>query len=94
MQINIQKAPTKIPIKTMPSQFEIMMLEEDLRMRFDAQISRLVDLYLLAVKFDIEHLQNNAIDSIQDGFHEYGTVFWSWLDGSDIQEHQEGFQAP
>lgn len=75
MQGNIQKAPTKIPIKTMPNQFEIMMLEEDLRMRFDAQISRLVDLYLLAVKYDIEHLQNNAIDSIQDGFHEYGTVF-------------------
>jgi hypothetical protein len=59
----------------MPSELEIMMLEEDLRMRFDAHISKLVDLYLLAVKYDIEHLQNTAIDCIQDGFHEYGTVF-------------------
>ena len=50
-------------------------LEQDLRDRFDAQQRKLVALYCLAGKLDINDLQNRAIDTIQDGFHEYITVF-------------------
>jgi hypothetical protein len=59
----------------MPSQLEIALLEASLRIRFDAQIGKIIGLYLLGLKYNIEHLQNSAIDCIQDGFHEFGTVF-------------------
>lgn len=59
----------------MPSQARIAELEDDLRRRFDAQEMKLVDLYCLAEKLDINDLQNRAIDTIQDGFHEHGSVF-------------------
>jgi hypothetical protein len=59
----------------MPSEAEILRLEADLLQRFNAHMSKLVELYLFAVKLDINDLQNTAIDRIQDGYHEYGTVF-------------------
>ncbi|KAE8443676.1 hypothetical protein EG329_001448 [Mollisiaceae sp. DMI_Dod_QoI] len=72
---NIEKAPTQFKLKKRPSAEESERLETDLRARFDAQEQKLVGLYCLAEKLDINDLQNRTIDTIQDGFHEYGTVF-------------------
>jgi hypothetical protein len=59
----------------MPPEGEMKRLEDDLRARFDAHEVTLVSLYCLAEKYEIKHLMNRAIDAIQDGFLEYGTVF-------------------
>lgn len=50
-------------------------LEDSLRARFDAAETKLVDVFALAEKWDMKDLMNCAIDTIQDGFLDYGTVF-------------------
>ncbi|KAF4624506.1 hypothetical protein G7Y89_g13668 [Cudoniella acicularis] len=72
---NVAKPPTNFKVKTMPSQAQLEILENDLRQRFDQHEFQLVNLYCLAEKYNIEALANNTIDAIQDGFYEYGTVF-------------------
>lgn len=47
-------------------------------------------LYCLGEKLDINDLQNRAIDTIQDGFHEYGTVFGPDLMIRIFQDTQKG----
>ncbi|KAL3423011.1 hypothetical protein PVAG01_04758 [Phlyctema vagabunda] len=71
----IPRSPTKVALKTKPSALEAYRLETDLRMRFDENQSNLVGLYGLAEKYAVHNLMNQTIDNIQDGFHEYGTVF-------------------
>lgn len=43
--------------------------------RKDNHVRKLVDLYVLAEKFNNENMQNKVVDTIQDSFFEYGTVF-------------------
>jgi hypothetical protein len=59
----------------MPGPAEHARLEADLRKRSNAHVCNLVDLYIPGEKYEINDLQNKAIDTIQDAFHDYGTVF-------------------
>ncbi|KAG4433762.1 hypothetical protein IFR05_010761 [Cadophora sp. M221] len=71
----LPKPPTKISVRSPPSLAEMNRLGDDLRARFDAAETKLVDVYSLAEKWDMKNLMNCAIDTIQDGFLDYGTVF-------------------
>jgi hypothetical protein len=71
----IEKPPVQFKIRTMPGATEMERLETDLRDRFDSHQRNLVELYCRAEKYEIENLANKTIDTIQDGFFEYGTVF-------------------
>src|SRR3981189_1695223 len=50
----------------------------------------LVSLYTLAEKFEIGNLKNQTVDAIQDGFHEYGTVFGPGLVVKIFTETKKG----
>jgi hypothetical protein len=84
--------PTKFTVKTMPPESEIQRLEDDLRARFNAHEMTLVSLYGLAEKYEINDLMNRAIDAIQDGFFEYGTVFGPGLIHKIFQETKKNSQ--
>jgi hypothetical protein len=66
------------------------MLEGDLLHRFNNHMLKLVNLYILAEKYAIEHLKNQAIDAIQDGYNEYGTVFGPGLICKIFTETKKG----
>ncbi|KAL2065926.1 hypothetical protein VTL71DRAFT_3596 [Oculimacula yallundae] len=71
----LPKPPTQFSVQRPPSEAAMKRLEDDLRARFDAAEHKLIDVYALAEKWDMKDLMNCAIDAIQDGFLEYGTVF-------------------
>lgn len=75
IQGELPKPPTKLSVRTVPLEAQMKRLEDDLRTRFVAGESKLVDVYSLAEKWNMKDLMNCAIDNIQDGFLEYGAVF-------------------
>jgi hypothetical protein len=64
--------------------------ETELLGRFDAHVRKLCQLYCLGEKYETEHLLNNTIDTIQDAFHEYGTVFGPGLILFVFEKTQKG----
>ncbi|CAD6443703.1 c3967945-c865-41bb-a16d-105ef24135ee [Sclerotinia trifoliorum] len=71
----VQKPRTKIHVKKTPSYAEIHRLELELLEEFNGTLKTLVSLYSLGERWGIHNLMNRAIDAIQDGYLEYGTVF-------------------
>lgn len=67
--------PTKFTLTKLPGKAELQRQEDNLRKRFDAMQYKLVQVYCLAEKWALYNLMNNAIDTIQHGFLDYGTVF-------------------
>lgn len=67
--------PVNFRCKTPPNPGKAQELEADLRMRFDAHQQLLARVYSLAERYNMDNLMNTTIDSIQNGFLEYGTVF-------------------
>ncbi|KAF7872483.1 hypothetical protein EAF04_003404 [Stromatinia cepivora] len=70
----VQKPRTKIHVKKAPSYAEIHRLESELLEEFNGTLKTLVSLYSLGERWGIHNLMNRAIDAIQDGYLEYGTV--------------------
>lgn len=71
----VKKAKTKYMCKKRPSKQEMEALEAELRLEFNNDMMNLVSLYGLAEHMGINDLCNKAIDNIQDGYNEFGSVF-------------------
>jgi hypothetical protein len=72
------------------SEAEMERHETELLGRFDAHVRKLCKLYCLGERYETEHLLNNTIDTIQDAFHEYGTVFGPGLILFVFEKTQKG----
>ncbi|KAH8752120.1 hypothetical protein F5882DRAFT_368865 [Hyaloscypha sp. PMI_1271] len=87
---NIPKAPTTFRLSKAVSEAEMERHETELLGRFDAHVRKLCKLYCLGERYETEHLLNNTIDTIQDAFHEYGTVFGPGLILFVFEKTQKG----
>ena len=57
------------------SNLQMEIMEATLLAKFNEHLEKLVDLYAFGEKYGINDLMNRAIDNVQDGYKDYGTVF-------------------
>ncbi|KAI9647215.1 hypothetical protein NHQ30_003598 [Ciborinia camelliae] len=86
----VQKPRTKIYVKNNISQLENCRLEAELLKDFNNTLGDLVSLYALGERWEVHDLMNRAIDAIQDGYLEYGTVFGPGLASQIWKETKSG----